>query len=92
MSYQHHTYDNTLSITAFINNFLLLLATLILFALATITALIGLTAQAGFTLGLTGTAAVGLLPDETIPDPCQTIYNCKPAEAVLMERGYIIEK
>lgn len=43
-------------------------------------------AQVGMTAGLGAGAAVGFVPEGTIPDPCETKYNCKPKEAVLMER------
>lgn len=90
MTKQNHTSQP--SFTYFLTYFSLLITLLLLFAVTAFFVLIGVTAQAGITLGLTGSAAAGLIPDGTIPDPCETMYNCKPASAVLMERGHIIEK
>lgn len=90
MTYKNYT--NSISPANSIARLGLLIVLLLLFAATALITLLGVTVQAGMTLGLTGSAVVGFIPDETIPNACETIYNCKPAEAVLMERGYIIEK
>lgn len=47
----------------------------------------GAAVQIGVVAGGVGGSVVGLLPEGTIEDPCETKYNCKPKEAVLMEQN-----
>lgn len=63
---------------------LVLIAATVLVAFLT---LFAAAAQVGMTAGLGAGAAVGFVPEGTIPDPCETKYNCKPVEAILMEQN-----
>lgn len=76
---------STPSIASTLKGFLALLALIVATTVfASLALFTGLT-QIGMVVGLTAGASAGFIPEGTIPDPCETKYNCKPAEAVLME-------
>lgn len=73
------------TITSIIKDFTTLISIIAATALVAFLALFAGAMQIGMTVGLGSGVAAGFMPEDSITDPCETTYNCKPKEAVLME-------